>query len=282
VSSLADTIAAVNLRASRDGALVSLPTSTSVVEDGGIDFIVHVSELQTSKAAAKKLQRASSFNPFLPPDPDLFIGPVPPRHAAVLNKFNVLHHHLLIVTDEFEAQERLLNRDDFEALGRCMAELGGLGFYNGGTVAGASQGHKHLQLAPLPLGAGPEPTPLDRIVPPARRVGEVGVLEGLPFRHAFAHLDGDPVTGDRAAELHQLYRVACAAVGVHDERQPYNMLLTRRWMLVAPRRLEHWQGISINSLGFAGSLLVRNRDQLAEVRRRGPLSVLWSVVGAAP
>ncbi|MEE4272293.1 MAG: hypothetical protein V2I67_11495 [Thermoanaerobaculales bacterium] len=282
MSSLADTIATVALRASRDGSLVSLPTSTSLVVDGGIEFIVHVSELQKSKAVAKKLQKATSFNPFLPPDPDLLIGPVPPRHVAVLNKFNVLHHHLLIVTDEFEAQERLLHRGDFEALGRCMAELDGLGFYNGGTVAGASQPHKHLQLAPLPLGSGPDPTPLDRIVPPAGRVGEIDALEALPFRHAFLHLDGRAVTGNRADELHEHYRAACAAVGIRDETQPYNMLLTRRWMLVAPRRCEHWEGVSINSLGFAGSLLVRNRDQLAAVKRRGPLSILRTVVEAAP
>lgn len=278
MSSLIDRMASVTRRAIRSDALVSLPTSPLVVEDGGIPFVVHVSELQKSKAKVKKIQNASSFNPFLPPDPELLIGEAGPRHVSVLNKFNVLPLHLLIVTREFEAQERLLNRDDFEALGRCMAELDGLGFYNGGTVAGASQAHKHLQLVPLPLGSGPDPTPLDRIIGPPKRVGKILTLKNLPFSHAFVHLDGGRITRDRALELDKLYRAACAAVGIRDETQPYNLLLTRRWMLVVPRSREHWERVSINALGFAGSLLVRNRDELDALQTRGPLSILRTVV----
>ena len=44
---------------------------------------------------------------------------------------------------------------DFDALARGLAAIDGLAFYNGGTVAGASQPHKHLQLVPVPLGVGP-------------------------------------------------------------------------------------------------------------------------------
>ena len=278
MDSLQRRIGHVTARALRDGALVSIPTRTVVVEDVGVDFAVHVSDLQESKALAKELQRANDSNPFLPPDPDLFITDLPPRHAAVLNKFNVLDHHLLVVTRSFEPQEDLLNRGDFAALGRCMNEIDGLGFYNGGTVAGASQPHKHLQLAPLPIGSGRHPTPLDAIID--RRSADPGptTIPGLPFTHAVVHLDGRPISEDRADELVACYRSVCAAVGVHDTTTPYNMLLTRRWMLVAPRAGEHWRRISINSLGFAGSLLVRNTAELDELRRAGPMAVLRSVV----
>ncbi|MBK8045903.1 MAG: hypothetical protein IPK16_01455 [Anaerolineales bacterium] len=53
-------------------------------------------------------------------------------------------------------------------------------------------------------------------------------------------------------------------------------------MLVAPRRSEGALGISVNSLGFAGSLLVRNRTQLTLLDRYGPHTLLCSVTGAAP
>lgn len=57
----------------------------------------------------------------------------------------------------------------------------------------------------------------------------------------------------------------------------YNLLLTRRWMMVVPRRKETWRDISVNSLGFVGCLLVRNEDSLREVEQCGGLSVLRGV-----
>jgi ATP adenylyltransferase len=68
-----------------------------------------------------------------------------------LNKFNIIDHHLLIVTRTFKEQETWLTLQDFEAMWACLNEIDGLVFYNGGKTAGASQRHKHLQLVPLPL-----------------------------------------------------------------------------------------------------------------------------------
>ncbi len=278
VKSLFDRIRTTTDRAATQGALVSVPTQTTIIEDRGIPFLIHLTTLQECKRRAGARQVGRDFNPFLPPDPELLIGDVPPRHLSVLNKFNVLDHHLLIVTRGFEPQETLLTRDDFEALARCMSEVDGLGFYNGGTVAGASQAHKHLQLVPLPLGGGPRPTPLDWVVPASTAPEAATTIRILPFTHSLIALNGGPLGAHRAGELERLYRRACAAVGVFDETQPYNFLLTRRWMLVVPRSREHWRGISINALGFAGSLLVRNRDELDQLRMTGPLAVLSSVV----
>jgi ATP adenylyltransferase len=278
VNSLFDRIRATSDRAATRGALISVPTETTIVEDRGIPFVIHITTLQDRKRRADTRQVDRDFNPFLPLDPELFIGEVSPRHLSVLNKFNVLDHHLLIVTRGFEPQETLLTLDDFEALAGCMGEMDGFGFYNGGTVAGASQAHKHLQLVPLPLGDGPRPTPLDWVVPASTEPDTATTIPVLPFAHSLITLDGGPLGGHRAPDLERLYRRACAAVGVLDETQPYNFLLTRRWMLVVPRSREHWRGISINALGFAGSLLVRNRDELDDLKKTGPLAVLKSVV----
>jgi ATP adenylyltransferase len=48
-------------------------------------------------------------------------------------------------------------------------------------------------------------------------------------------------------------------------------------MLVVPRAREHYESISVNALGFAGSLFVRNRSELERVRRSGPMNVLRAV-----
>jgi ATP adenylyltransferase len=282
VASLWSKVLATTETASRNGSLVSVPTEQTVVNDKGIPFVVHVTTLQESKARARSARHERPFNPFLPPDPELSVGPLPPEHLAVLNKFNVLRHHLLIVTREYESQDALLNEKDFTALGECMSDIDGLGFYNGGTVAGASQSHKHLQLVPLPLGHGPSPTPLDAVFPETADRGVVTTIPELSFDHAAVPLPGSSIDSSRAGELNMIYGQACGAVGIRSGDQPYNMLLTRRWMLVVPRTVEFWHEVSINALGFAGSLLVRNRDELASLRATGPLNVLKSVVEGPP
>jgi len=282
VTHLRQLIVSTTDRATKKGSLVTIPTSTEIVTDAGIPFVVHVSELQQRKAAIRKTPEAASFNPFLPPDPDLFICDLSPRHAGVLNKFNVLPHHLLIVTRDFVPQEDLLDRGDFEALAHCMSRFDGLGFYNGGTIAGASQSHKHLQLVPLPLGGGDDPTPIDAVVDDSGRPGDLRRLSALPFAHVLIHLDGRPISGSRAAELEAHYRTGCEAVGIRDGSQPYNLLVTRSWMLIVPRAREFWHQVSVNALGFAGSLLVRSHDELTTVREVGPLAVLRSVVEPTP
>jgi ATP adenylyltransferase len=241
-----------------------------------------VTSLQDTKSRAKKDQAARPFNPFLPPDPELLIGPVGPDHLMVLNKFNVLAHHLLIVTSRFVPQENLLDDGDFGALAACMSDLEGLGFYNGGTVAGASQPHKHLQLVPLPLGPGSHPTPVDAVIPPGLANHQPCTVDAFDFTHALIPLDGRRITSDRSDELLGHASRALSRVGVHDDTRPYNLLLTRRWMLAVPRSREFWRGVSVNALGFAGSLLVRNRSELEALKATGPLTILRSVVEASP
>ena len=255
-----------------------MPTETAIISDQGIPFVVHVTTLQERKRHAKSEQIEKPFNPFLPPDPDLLVCEIPPHHIGVLNKFNVLRHHLLIVTRGYEPQEKLLDDADFVALTTCMSGMDGLGFYNGGTVAGASQSHKHIQLVPLPLGTGPMATPLDSIVDGSAVVGTQTQISPFNFAHVLIPLDGSRLGPHRADELHQHYRHACSALGIHNETQPYNLLVTRRWMLLVPRSHEFWREVSINALAFAGSLLVRNRTELDQLKETGPLAILRSVV----
>jgi len=282
VGSFRDDVESAVARAARRRALISLSTATSIVPDRGVPFVVHIGALQEIKEhASADLNGGAPFNPFLPPDPDLVVRDVGPTHLCVLNKFNVLRDHLLIITRDFEPQEAWLTVRDFAALLACMGGMDGLGFYNAGAAAGASQGHKHLQLVPLPLGNGPQPTPIDAVIDSSAGVGALGRVPVFSFDHALIHLGGDRLGPETADELHHFYRHACSVLGIDDERQPYNLLVTRRWMLVVPRSREHWRRVSINALGFAGSLLVRSRSELDQLKNVGPLHALSSVVGSA-
>lgn len=278
-------------RALRIGALVPVPTDHTFVEDGGIRFFIRVLAGLRRKDEARKEQEAASasgmnVNPFLPPEKDLVVADVTDTHLAVLNKFNVVEHHLLIITRHFEDQEMLLTPKDFEALWLCLAEYNGLGFYNGGREAGASQQHKHLQMVPLPLAPEGPAVPVEPLLAKAPTSG-IGTISGLPFLHSFAHLDRDLVNSpfDAAKATFDLYGAMLKSVGMNSpdasrparQSAPYCLLVTREWMLLVPRSREHFEDISLNSLAFAGSLFVRNEDQLDRLRSYGPLNALKSV-----
>ncbi|GAB6849377.1 ATP adenylyltransferase family protein [Paraburkholderia kururiensis] len=277
-------------------ALRPIETTETSIEDHGVRFVVRQVSSLALKARAREAQVSvrtaahTPCNPFLPYDPDLFVASVSPTHVALLNKFNVIDHHLLIVTRAFERQEAWLDLADFTALAACMAEFDGLGFYNGGPAAGASQPHKHLQMVPLASDGGPGGSvPMEaawRDVPPACGVPQS--VPALPFCHAFCRLDlpADNAFRDEAARrLESAYRALLAAAGMSGiettgeqlQSGPYNLLATRRWMLVVPRAAECVEGVSVNALGFAGSLFVRDAQQLDVVKRWGPMKLLERV-----
>jgi sulfate adenylyltransferase (ADP) / ATP adenylyltransferase len=271
--------------ARRAGALVPIATRLHVVVDGGVRFAVREAAGLARKARATAAQERSGADPFLPYDEALFVADLSATHLCLLNRFNAVDHHLLVVTRRFAEQQDLLDRADFTALWACLGELDGLAFYNSGPEAGASQRHKHLQLVPLPLGEGPERTPLDPLLAAARFDGEVGRVEELPFAHALARL-GQAAAAEPAAAATaslDLYRRLLAAVGEAAASGsgarpgPYNLLVTREWMLLVPRSRAAAESIEVNALGYAGSLLVRDGEQLRRLERLGPMTLLRRV-----
>ncbi|UCE88866.1 MAG: phosphorylase [Pseudomonadota bacterium] len=275
------------------GALRPIETDTQFAEERGMRFVVRmISSLALKDQARRQQAQAPNrtgkpVNPFLPYEPELFVADITRTHLVLLNKFNVIDHHLLIITRDFEHQETLLTLADFEALWACMAEFDALGFYNGGVVAGASQPHKHLQMVPLPLDGAPGGLPLEPLLPAQTHAGEIATVPALPFVNAFARLDPALLAQPRemAARCHDLYMGMLDTVGVGttqtsgESRQstPYNLLIARQWMLLVPRSTEFCEGISINALGYAGSLFVRNSDQMQGVHRVGPMYLLTQV-----
>lgn len=278
-------------RALACGALHPIDTRHEILEDSGVRFHIRVASNLARKdeenIRRKPRPSGEHTNPFLPYEQDLFIADISDTHLCLLNKFNVLDHHLLIITRHFEHQETLLTLADFQALCACLAEYDGLGFYNGGGTAGASQLHKHLQLVPLMPDQGYPSTPIEVLFSSLHMKNAVGSTPRLPFRHAVYLLDPaqakHPLTA--ATQCFAGYQSLLALMGVQPVRvdgeirqsMPYNLLITRRWMLLVPRSQEKFEGISINSLGFAGSLFVKNQQQLATLQTRGPMTALKSV-----
>ena len=258
-------------RALATGTLQPIETRTLLLDSDGVRFVVRAVSSLTRKDEAR--QAAAAADPLGDYDPALFVCDLGSSHYVLLNRFQLLAGHVLLVTRRFERQERLLTVEDFAALIACLSEVDGLGFYNGGVEAGASQLRKHLQLVPLPLAPeSPDGVPIERML---------GSGSPLAFRHSFARLAPQAT----AAVLHAAYREllhqcgisAVAATEGEVQSAPYNLLVRRSWMLVVPRSRVCFESIAVNGLGFAGSLFVRSQEDLDRVRAVGPMQVLRAV-----
>lgn len=278
------------------GALHSIPTQCEFITDGGIEFVVRsLDNIARKEKARKQQKRASSkgksANPFLPYEPDLFVSHLSGSHLCLLNKYNVVDHHLLIVTREFEEQETWLSARDFEALWLCMAEVDGLAFYNAGRDAGASQPHKHLQLVPMPLTPRTQ-IPVEPLMGHENSTPEALMALSQPYSiqaFSFPHvvkqycLDPQMPIADAAALLTETYRQLVNTVELGTVREgdrqtgAYNLLATRRWMMLVPRSQDRFASISVNSLGFAGSLFVSTEKQMKTLKDHGPMTLLKNV-----
>lgn len=281
------------------GALQPIQTRYEFVAQGGMKFVVRVvanlaRKEQSDLNQERQRQEGQEVNPFLPYDPDLFVTDLSETHLCLLNKYNVAEDHILIVTRTFEEQDSWLTRPDLAALANCLGIIDGLGFYNGGRRAGASQRHKHLQVIPPPLGPEGGPLPLAQVIADLEMGGAApGVTRPengqgyyrsplFDFRHGILPLPTgwwtDPAAGGL---LEQHYRHLLADLGADLSAPPqsfaYNLLVTRQWMMVVCRRQDRYQSIPVNSLGFAGSLLVKDETQLALVKQLGPMTILHQV-----
>jgi ATP adenylyltransferase len=289
---LREAIALAIERGRRSGALRSVGTERYHLEEGGVRFLVRVLALLDEKRELRTLldeegrisTAVPGHNPFLPYEEDLFVADLSPTHLCLLNKYMVVEGHILVVTRDFEEQEALLGEADFEALGLCLAEEDLLAFYNAGRIAGASQRHRHLQAVPLPLDPEGPRIPLEPLIRPALDPGRLTVCEALPYLHALAVVDADwwQSPSEGAAPWRRLYTELRRAVDLPEQvdagaAPPYNLLVTREWMLLAPRSRESLGEISVNALGLVGSLLVRDEGQLALLRDEGPMSLLRAV-----
>ncbi|MEN9869724.1 MAG: hypothetical protein RLZZ171_707, partial [Cyanobacteriota bacterium] len=184
-----------------------------------------------------------------------------------------------------ESQTDLLNLQDFTALWHCLQEIDGLAFFNGGKIAGASQSHKHLQLIPLPFLPNVMHRPLEEAIANISFKNSLGKLDSFAFRHGIAALNiSKQHSTEVAAETmlqryHALLNYVGLEIAPETQKQPgaYNFLATREWMMIVPRSRESFQNIPINSLGFAGSLFVKDQSSLKLLQQLTPLKLLTEV-----
>ncbi len=263
------------------GELLPVQAQEERLQDQGLSFFVRwVSTLAAKDAASVSIPggpRDPNFNPFLPPAPALTVDDASATHNIVLNKFAVCDLHLVLADKVFSEQLHPLRDIDFRILADFLAAQGGLGFYNGGGPAGASQRHKHTQWIPQAADNGSLALYQDQL-PAQAQAGSVHRHPVLDFEHCFVRLLDTQEPAALSESLLNAYRLACKELSLVPGQDtllpPHNMLVGQGWMLVVPRSVELVEGISVNALSYAGCMYVRTPEQIERVRQIGPLAVL--------
>ena len=278
---LSTRIARAEAHALATGALLPVLMDTRIIPDSGMTFEATWLSSLAMKDLAAKLPRAgdrSTTNPFLPFEQDLFVADLSETHVAILNKFQSLPGHLVIITRAFVEQSAPLERADVAACADLLAQDAGLVFFNSGPDAGASQSHRHLQFLPGFRA------PVEGLIQRPETPWTAGRAEALPFAHRLYGIpegvfdDAEQAT-DRLLDC-ILDAYAVLPVGEGPLLPGYNLLITRQWLMFVPRRVETVAGVSLAALGFAGVIGLRSVDQFADVEAFGPRARMVAAAGS--
>lgn len=244
------------------------------------EFSYQVCLLPSFPAARKSsTYSANTVNPFLPPDPALTVGRLGDYHHLILNKYPVCETHLVLARVDFIDQRCAIQYEDFLAVALLLVECGGLGFFNGGPDAGASQAHFHLQWLPSVEGnpsIQPLTEELDRSLDHQLQRHEL-----WDFEHAFIYLHPSENPHDYARELFVAYQAVCQQLQLiadeHGFMPAMNVLVQDGWLLIIPRRHDELEHISLNALSFAGVIYVRRLEYVQHIKNQGVLRLFAEV-----
>ena len=145
---LRDLIAVRTAEASSFGTIVTTPLkSSSTIKDGSISFIISIAGSAPSSSSPNLRPSDDPLSVAAVP-PSLIVSTIPPVYTLILNKYNTIKDHTLLVTNEYEEQSSRLTIADIETWHWCLSQIDATGMFNSGPKAGASQKHKHMQIVP--------------------------------------------------------------------------------------------------------------------------------------
>ncbi|KAG2150976.1 ATP adenylyltransferase [Suillus clintonianus] len=302
--------------AQSSGDLFFFPSDVRTHEEIGIEWEIRLcTALQKKPVASVPAEEAgvASSNqsddaskkpdPFAPPYvPNLHVGDLSDESSGVeygvlLNKFSVVPHHFLLVTKEFLPQTSpLLPHDLVQTylllLAARKARKNYFAFYNCGSNSGASQHHKHIQF----IEVEDEGPPIERLARAANLEvsGKPFSLISLPYANHVYRLPAlsNGATPEQLEPILFLPFLALLDLVISTVRHApdyppgtpsYNVILTLEHMHLIPRRWETYTlgesggTLSVNSLGFAGMLMVKSESELQALEQEKIGTVLRGV-----
>ncbi|TFK68683.1 ATP adenylyltransferase [Pluteus cervinus] len=315
MSSAADLVARLSEaydKALNSGDLLFFPSTIIKHVELGVDFEIRSCPALLQKAVAETLPASISKtddgftekNPFLPPyNQNLYVGEITPegadeRDGYVLNKFSAVPQHFLLITKEHKSQSSPLLPPDLVTTYQLLIAAKNVGktyvaFYNCGDASGASQPHKHIQFLPVDDPRGPPIEKLAALVQ-IESPDKPFALSRLPYANHtyrfpphFSYSPPDKLEAILATAFLQLLDLVISSVRHAPDapagRPSYNVILTLEHLHLIPRARDVYtfpetdKTLSVNSLGFAGYLLVKTDDELEAVKQAGVGNILRGV-----
>ena len=237
------------------------------------DFIIRKLDISLFK---NKRLFGPQPNPFNPWEKNLEVHPIGNNHQLILNKYPVQKGHLLLITNRWKPQSGWLEKEDWQAIKEVNMDTSGLWFFNSCKKAGASQPHRHIQL----LRRGQN----EKICP-----RENWFLSFLKLKNNQNKLSKNIIVNkldlnNSSEYLYNLYLNLSKKIGLgspksdDNPKKAYNILLTNKWIAIIKRAKDNVHGISVNSLGFAGYILVTEYSDLSYIEKYGPEKFLEEFV----
>ena len=237
------------------------------------DFIIRKIDTSNFK---KKICYGPKQNPFNPWEKILEIEKIGNYHQLILNKYPVQKGHILLITNTWKPQDGWLDINDWDAIQKVNQDTSGLWFFNSSPIAGASQPHRHIQLLRRSYGEASCPREKWFLDLEIRNNNETKLKKSIVVSHLNFLED--------SSYIYNLYLKMTKKVGLGDPindkkpKYPYNILITNNWIAIIRRRFDHIHGFSINSLGFAGYLLLTEKSDTNYLKRFGPEKLLENFV----
>lgn len=196
----------------------------------------------------------------------------------MINKFPVFRPMLLLLTiDSFRRQYEALDAEDLAAAWSLISglEKEHYVFFNCSVTAGSSRAHKHLQVIPAP-GSSEAYSDGFKFFPDYDDGPEKDVPSCVYFIERFRDLTNGGI--DSSHQLIDSYlrllKQTAEALNFTEGPFPHNLILTKRWMVMIPRREKVYEGLTANAPGMMGSVYIQSESDLEKWKQAGPANVL--------
>ena len=160
-----------------------------------------------------------------------------------------------------------------------------IAFFNCGEESGASQKHKHIQFFPV---ADNEP-PIEVFLQGQNNYDQPSQLAQVPWAHFLVSIHppeqsdklGDYFIGKFIQLLDEMFNFK-QGKELDGAKASYNVLIMKNYIHVIPRSREAFElangsKVSIGAINFAGITIVKQEEDLDEIKKAGITNVLLSV-----
>jgi len=183
---------------------------------------------------------------------------------------------MILASDGYRKQYEPLCESDFEEVWKIITTMGNdyVAFFNCGKDGGCSRMHKHLQVMPMMEGSFASFLDCDD-----------GKEPNIPFHWFYRRFKPEHTTPTNLvmAYIDLLDKATKVGQGLSEHADttppgaacPHNMILTKRWMVVIPRRRAAInKEAGINALGMLGLIGVATKSEIDNLVKLGLTEVL--------